>query len=158
MEIAAHLGEHPAVFSRYDSGSFTRTVTLITVFYDGSCGLCHRAVRFLLARDPDGAHFRYAPLQGRAAADLLGIQTEPFTSMVVRDASGRLLTRGNAAMLLGKTLGGGWWLLATAGHLMPRCVRDLLYNFIAQRRYRWFGRVDEACPILPPDQREFFLD
>ena len=115
-------------------------------------------MQFLLARDPDGDRFRYAPLQGQTATELLGEQTAPFTSMVVRDPSGRLLKRGNAAMHLGKALGGGWWLIATLGHLIPRCGRDIIYSFVAQRRYRWFGQVDDTCPLLPPDQRAFFLD
>ena len=34
------------------------------VFYDGDCGLCHRTVRFLLARDPEGSLFLFAPLFG----------------------------------------------------------------------------------------------
>ena len=37
------------------------------LFYDGTCGLCHRAVTFALARDPDGSRFRFAALQGARA-------------------------------------------------------------------------------------------
>ena len=36
------------------------------VFYDGGCGLCHRAVRFAIAHDPDGARFRFASLDSEA--------------------------------------------------------------------------------------------
>ena len=61
---------------------------MITVFYDGSCGLCHRAVQFLLARDNRGARFRYAALQGATAARLIGDVDAHPDSMVVQCADG----------------------------------------------------------------------
>ncbi len=38
------------------------------VFYDGHCGLCHRAVRFVLAEDRAGNTFRFSALQGELFA------------------------------------------------------------------------------------------
>ena len=131
---------------------------MITVFYDGSCGLCHRAVQFLLARDPHGARFRYAPLQGQTAADVLGDIDALPDSMVVQCTNGSQLTQGQAAVYLGRALGGFWWLLATTGGLLPTSLLDWLYDQVARRRYRWFGRKAEHCPILPPEQRALFLD
>ena len=131
---------------------------MIAVFYDGSCGLCHRAVQFLLARDSRGARFRYAALQGATAAQLLGDVDALPDSMVVQCADGTQLTQGRAAVHLGRALGGGWWLLATIGGLLPTVVLDWLYDHVARRRHRWFGRRTEHCPILPPEQRNLFLD
>jgi predicted DCC family thiol-disulfide oxidoreductase YuxK len=130
---------------------------MTTVFYDGSCGLCHRAVQFLLARDPSGAHFRYAPLQGETAACALEGVLELPDSMVVKTTQGRLLTRGDAAINIGLTLGGGWWLVAQLSRAWPRFLRNLAYDFIAKRRYRWFGRKEDACPMMAPEQRALFL-
>ena len=127
------------------------------VFYDGSCGLCHRAVQFLLARDPKGAYFNYAPLQGETAAEMLkGLAGLP-DSMVVKTETGRLLTRGDAAIAIGQTLGGGWWLLAQLGRLWPKFLRNGAYDFIAKRRYGWFGRRADVCPLMTAEQRGFFL-
>ena len=96
---------------------------MITVFYDGSCGLCHRAVQFLLARDSRGARFRYAALQGATAARLLGDVDALPDSMVVQCVDGTQLTQGRAAVHLGRALGGGWWLLATIGDCSDRRAR-----------------------------------
>ena len=131
---------------------------MITVFYDGSCGLCHRAVQFLLARDPRGARVRYAPLQGRTASEILGAIDALPDSMVVQCADGRQLTRGRAAVHLGQALGGFWWFLATMGGVLPAVLLNWLYDQVARRRYRWFGRQTDHCPLLPPEQRALFLD
>ncbi len=128
------------------------------MFYDGSCGLCHRAVRFLLARDPDGTRFRYAPLQGQTAAETLGDLAALPDSMVIQCADGTQLTRGPAAIKLGLALDGFWWGLATVGRLLPNFLLNWGYDLVARRRYRWFGREDEHCPLLPPEQRMRFLD
>ncbi len=133
-------------------------MVLITVFYDGTCGLCHKAVQFLLSRDAGGDRFRYAPLQGSTASSILDDRIRGFDSMVVQTEKGELLTRGDAALCLGKAIGGGWRWLAMAGQLVPRPIRNLLYDSIAKRRFRWFGTVAETCPLLPPEQQAFFLE
>jgi predicted DCC family thiol-disulfide oxidoreductase YuxK len=136
----------------------SRTSILITVFYDGTCGLCHRAVQFLLARDTAGERFRYAPLQGETAQANLGDLPNQIDSMIVQTPEGLLLIRSQAAIRLGKALGGGWWVLASMGQIVPRFMMDAIYDWIARRRYGWFGQVTDACPWLPPEQRTFFLD
>jgi predicted DCC family thiol-disulfide oxidoreductase YuxK len=67
----------------------------ITVFYDGHCGLCHGLVRFLLARDPAGSKFDFAPLQGDYCAATIPpaeLQRLP-DSVVVRTHDGQLLVK-----------------------------------------------------------------
>ena len=130
---------------------------VITVFYDGQCGLCHRAVQFLLNRDPTGDKFRYAALQGETAATVLEPLTTVPDSMVVHTRDKALLPQGDAALYLARALGGLWAVLGFVGHILPRFVRNLLYDAIAARRYRWFGQKDEMCPLLRPDQRALFL-
>jgi len=131
---------------------------LITVFYDGTCGLCHRAVQFLLRRDPDGQLFRYAPLQGTTASEVLGDLDRLPDSMVIQCEDGARLWKGRAALRIGSALGGLWWLLATIGRLLPTPVLDRMYDAIAARRYRWFGKREDHCPLMLPSQRSLFLD
>lgn len=52
---------------------------------------------------------------------------------------------------------GGVWLVALLGYLLPRTLRDWLYDAVARVRYRVFGRY-EACPVPPANQRQRFLD
>jgi predicted DCC family thiol-disulfide oxidoreductase YuxK len=130
------------------------------VFYDGACGLCHRTVRFAIARDRDGSRFRYAALGGEAFRRLV---PEPDRaglpdSIVVRTPDGRLLTRSQAvAHILGR-IGGGWGLTGHALGLLPRGLRDWGYDGIARVRHRLFRRPVDACPVTPPELRARFDD
>ncbi len=118
------------------------------IVYDGVCNLCNGVVRFIIERDP-AARFRFAPMQGQAARalieeyDLPGPVLETFVLI----ADGHCLVRSDAALAIARDLRQPWPLLTGCRHV-PRPVRDFVYNFLAQRRYRWFGRRDEC---LIPD-------
>ncbi|MEO1236432.1 MAG: DCC1-like thiol-disulfide oxidoreductase family protein [Planctomycetota bacterium] len=129
------------------------------VYYDGGCGLCHRSVRFLLPRDRGGARFRFAPIGGQtfgervSEAERAGLPD----SIVVLTAGGDLLTRSEAVLHVLGRLGGGWGVLAKLGRVVPRGLRDWGYDRVAAARHRFFAKPAEACPIVPPEQRERFL-
>jgi predicted DCC family thiol-disulfide oxidoreductase YuxK len=128
------------------------------VFYDGGCGLCHRAVRFLVRRDPDGRAFRFAPLQGRSFAAEIPepLRNDLPSSVVVKTARGGVLTRSEAMTYLVRKLRRPWrWLGGLMG-LMPPWVLDLGYDGVAAVRRRLFRRPANSCPALPPDLRSRF--
>jgi predicted DCC family thiol-disulfide oxidoreductase YuxK len=128
------------------------------VFYDGVCGLCHRAVRFLVKRDRHD-RLRYAPLQGPVAATLLpplGGRPDDLDTMYVLTRDGRLLRKSRAILFSAIALGGAWRLLALLW-VIPPVVMDLLYNLVARTRYRLFGKL-EACELPTPEERARFLE
>jgi predicted DCC family thiol-disulfide oxidoreductase YuxK len=128
------------------------------LFYDGHCGLCHRAVKFVLKHDRWGNAFRFAPLQGPTFQAQVPANRRASLpdSIVVLTQSGELLVRSNAFLHILRRLGGGWRRLAGALSVVPRPARDLVYDFVARIRYRIFGKRDELCPIAPPDLRKRF--
>jgi predicted DCC family thiol-disulfide oxidoreductase YuxK len=130
-----------------------------TMFYDGHCGLCHRAVRFVLAEDADGSRFRFAPLQGATfeAAVPPSQQAGLPDSVVVQTADGRILTRSAAFLHILQRLGGAWRVLAAIFSIIPPPLRDSVYDFVARIRYKLFARPPEVCPIVPPDLHARFL-
>lgn len=129
------------------------------VFYDGTCGLCHGWVRFLLRRDRNGSRFRYAPLQGETWAARVPAERrrELPDSVVVRIAEGDLLVESRGVIHLLRRLGGGWKVVAGLLWIVPRPLRDLGYRLVAAVRYRLFRRPQELCPIVPAELRERFL-
>jgi predicted DCC family thiol-disulfide oxidoreductase YuxK len=128
------------------------------LFYDGHCGLCHGAVKFVLKHDRSGQAFRFAPLQGVTFQSRVSASQRANLpdSVVVLTDDGTLLMRSNAFVHILRRLGGGWRLLAGVLAVIPRPLRDVVYNFIAQIRYRVFGTRDDLCPIVPPDLRARF--
>lgn len=126
------------------------------LLFDGVCNLCNSSVQFIIERDPE-AHFRFASLQsdeGKALLDRFDDRPLDLSSVVlVQD--GQLYARSEAALRVARQLGGGWSLLY-AFIVVPRPIRDAVYNWIARNRYRWFGKKD-ACMIPSPDLKARFL-
>ena len=118
------------------------------VLYDGVCVLCSAWFRFVAARD-EAARFRFAPVQGeygRLLAVRLGIDPEnPETNAVIID--GLAYLRSDAALQILRRLPGWSW--AGALLVVPRPVRDWIYDRVARNRYRLFGRT-EACMVPNP--------
>jgi predicted DCC family thiol-disulfide oxidoreductase YuxK len=125
----------------------------VRVFYDGTCGLCHGFVRFVLAEDRAGS-MRFAPLQGPTFEREVPAERRAGLpdSVVVVDDSGRVLVRSEGVLYVLATLGGWWRVAASASSLVPRGLRDLAYDGIARIRKRVFGTTKDACPLMP---REF---
>jgi predicted DCC family thiol-disulfide oxidoreductase YuxK len=128
------------------------------VFYDGHCALCHRAVKFVLKHDCSGSAFRFAPLQGTTfqsrvpPSQRVGLPD----SVVVLTEDGTLLARSDAFLHILRRLGGGWSVLGRVLGVIPRPLRDVVYDFIARIRYRVFGTREDLCPVVPPDLRARF--
>ncbi len=128
------------------------------VFYDGHCGLCHRAVRFILAEDIRGEAFRFAPLDSdtfRAAVAEEHRAALP-DSLIVLTAEGELLSRSPAVLYVMERLGGVWRLIALIGRLIPGAWLDRVYDAVARVRLRLFRKPETACPLLPGHLRERF--
>jgi predicted DCC family thiol-disulfide oxidoreductase YuxK len=128
------------------------------VFYDGDCGLCAGAVRFLLRRGDRGLRFRFAPLQGETfGREIPEAQRAALPdSLVVRSAEGRVLTRSRAVVFILRGLGGGWAALGALLWLVPRPLRDLGYRAVAAVRRRLFPLKAGACPWADATQRARF--
>ena len=125
------------------------------VFFDGSCVLCNRFVDWVLKRDHRKA-FRFTPLQGETAANLLPPQSDdPATwAIALADEKG-MHYQSDAALRIISRLGGPYRGVALLLWI-PRIVRDRVYRLIASNRYRWFGRL-EVCRIPTREERDQFL-
>jgi predicted DCC family thiol-disulfide oxidoreductase YuxK len=127
------------------------------MLFDGVCNLCNATVDFVIRRDRRGA-FRFASLQSAAGRALLGkhgLPPDVLDSIVLLDDDGAH-TRSTAALRIARRLGGAWPLLY-AFIIIPRPFRDLVYDFIGRRRYRWFGKRD-TCRVPTPAEHERFID
>jgi len=125
------------------------------VFYDGHCGLCHGAVRFLLARDP-GARWRFAPLQGATCRERLPV-APALASLVVLPPGGPPLVKSRAVLHLLADLGPGWRALGRVLALLPPRLADAGYDAVAAVRGRLFRAPEGLCPRVPPGLRARFL-
>jgi predicted DCC family thiol-disulfide oxidoreductase YuxK len=127
------------------------------VLFDGECNLCNGAVQFILRRD-QRAVFQFASLQSAAGRQLLVAADAPalLPDSLVLVQNGVLALKSTAALRIARGLRWPWPLFAVF-FVVPRPLRDILYDWIARNRYRWFGKR-EACMVPTPALRARFLD
>ena len=127
------------------------------VLFDGVCNLCNNSVQFILKRDKK-KKFLFGSLQGEAGQQLLEkfrLPTDNFHSFVLVEGD-RVYTQSTAALRMAKHLKRGWQLLY-GFIILPKLLRDGIYQWIARNRYKWFGKRD-TCRIPTPAEKARFLD
>jgi predicted DCC family thiol-disulfide oxidoreductase YuxK len=128
------------------------------LLYDGACSFCSASVQFVLRHDR-GGKLRFAPLQSaygqRVVAghpELLGVDSAVW----VEAGEARVLTRSAMGLRVAGYLG-SWWRLALVFWIVPRAVRDWLYDRIARHRRLLGGRAAH-CIVPTPEVRHRFLE
>jgi predicted DCC family thiol-disulfide oxidoreductase YuxK len=142
-----------------DARSLPTTPVLL---YDGACGFCAGCVQFVLKREPSSRRdqLQFAPLQGTVGSlvrerhpELAGIDSvvwfEPSP-----DGGSRVRVRSSAALAALSHVGSYWRIIAAIGALVPRVVRDWIYDFVGRKR---FELASPACLLPSPDERQRFL-
>ena len=127
------------------------------LLYDGTCGFCAASVQWVLRRDRRGT-LLFAPLQGSTAEPVLMLRPElaKVDSVVWVGEGGEVLTRSSAAFAVARYLGGGYGVAARLGALIPRPIRDGVYDLIAKHRHTII-RGDPACMLPSAEERKRFL-
>ena len=127
------------------------------LFFDGVCNLCNGLVRFIIRHDKC-KRFHFASLQGETGQRFLrthGLAGSSLDSLVYW-RKGRALMRSSAALNVARDLGGAW-AVAYLFIIVPRLIRDAVYDLVAGKRYTWFGKRD-SCMVPTPELRERFLE
>ena len=127
------------------------------VVFDGVCNLCSHSAQFIVRHDRQHA-FKLATAQSAAGRALLiesGLDPEKLETFVLLKA-GRAYMRSDAALEIARTLNPPWRTLRIL-RVIPRMLRDPLYDLIARNRYRWFGKKDR-CMMPTDDIRSRFIE
>jgi predicted DCC family thiol-disulfide oxidoreductase YuxK len=121
------------------------------LFFDGDCAFCSASVR-RVARFDKHRRVDFAPLQGKLAAEM-GFTKHAGdgdgTMVLLRESDGRVFLRGDALIELARALGGVWRIF-TAARLIPKPLRDAVYQSMANHRHRLMGRADH-CQSPDPE-------
>lgn len=126
------------------------------ILFDGVCNFCNGAVNFVLKQDKKGV-FRLAPLQSEAGQKILEqyhLSSKDFESFVLID-NGTVYKKSSAALKVLNRLP-WYWKEVQILWIIPRFIRDVVYDFIARNRYKWFGKKNE-CMVPSPEIRNRFL-
>ena len=126
------------------------------ILFDGICNLCDGAVQFVIKHDPEN-QFLFASLQSEAGQRLLKqykLSVENFNSFILIQDE-KVYNKSTRALKVARQIKGVWsWLYIFI--IIPAFIRDTVYTWIAQNRYKWFGKK-EACMIPTPELKARFL-
>ena len=126
------------------------------MLFDGVCNLCNSSVQFILLNDRTG-RLNFASLQSDVAKEWLETHWRgsnlPDSVILIED--GNVYAKSDAALRIARHLKFPYPLLALFS-LIPRALRDAIYDWIARNRYRWFGRQDQ-CMMPRPEWKSRFL-
>lgn len=127
------------------------------VLFDGVCNLCSSTVQFIIKRDKKNK-FVFASLQSTPASELLkkySYAKSDLNSFILID-NNKVYTHSSAVLRVLKSLS-SIWKVCYMFIIVPKFIRDGVYNYIAKRRYKWFGKKEE-CWVPSPELKEKFLD
>jgi len=126
------------------------------ILFDGVCNLCNSSVVFAIKRDKNDV-FRFAALQSEIGEQLVSkfnIDTSKTDSIILIDSE-TYYEKSSAALRIAKYLSGGWSLLY-GFIIVPKFIRNAVYDYIAKHRYKWYGKK-ESCMIPTPKLQAKFL-
>lgn len=126
------------------------------LFFDGVCNFCNSTVNFIIRHDKKEL-FLFAALQSDKGREVLRHikHNEALPQSVILSYKGNIYEKNDAVLQIARLLGGPWTLIL-AGYILPRFIRDGIYDFIAKHRYKWFGKR-ETCMVPSPSVRARFL-
>ncbi len=113
------------------------------ILYDGVCVFCSRWVRFVAARDVK-QRFRFTAIQssyGTRLAQAFGINAnDPDTNALIH--GGVAFFKSDGALTVLSNLPGWSWVHVL--RVVPKPLRDAVYNLVARNRYKIFGKYEEC--------------
>jgi len=126
------------------------------ILFDGVCNLCNSSVNFVIEHDPDG-FFKLGTLQSEKAHKYLAsydLENDEIITVILIE-NGKVFTKSDAALRIAKQLRGPVK-LAWIFIILPRFIRDPVYNWISRNRYSWFGKRKQ-CRVPTPELKNRFI-
>lgn len=125
------------------------------LFFDGVCNLCNGLVDFMIQRQKT-PHIFFAPLQGKTAKLRLPPERISDLDTVVYQRKNKTYTQSSAVLWAVSDLN-ILYKFILLGLVIPAPLRNIIYSWVAQNRYRLFGK-SSSCRLPTPEERAYFLD
>ncbi|MRH99562.1 DUF393 domain-containing protein [Kriegella sp. EG-1] len=127
------------------------------VLFDGVCNLCNSTIQRIIKSDTEDV-FRFAALQselGKKLVEERNIDTDTIDSIILIEPGIAFYVKSDAALQIGRHLS-GYRSISRILNLIPSGLRDIVYDFIARNRYKWYGKKDQ-CMVPTPELMAKFL-
>ena len=126
------------------------------VLFDGVCNLCNSSINFIIRHDKKN-RFMFAALQSEKGIEILkqyGFNSA-VTNSIVLIKNKNIFLKSSAALQIAKSLNGLFPALYIF-MIIPPFIRNIVYDFIAANRYKWFGKK-EVCMIPTEELKSKFI-
>jgi predicted DCC family thiol-disulfide oxidoreductase YuxK len=134
------------------------------LLYDGDCGFCQRAVRWMLRHDAQ-SRLLFASLQSPLATELFArhaLDPQQVDSAVLvtnfNEPAERVSRRSDAILGCLTILGGAWAFFAAVTRPIPRPLRDSGYDWFARHRHRIFASGESCAPLTATERTRLLGD
>ena len=124
----------------------------IVIYYDGICFVCSSAIDALIKMDKKNILY-FSPLQSNYAKSSINKEFLKEMDSVIVIKNEKIFSKSYAAFVVLRELRSP---LRYLFYLVPTFFADFIYDFIAKRRYSWFGKKEEC--IFPIDNPKFLID
>jgi len=127
------------------------------IFFDGICNLCNTSVNYIIKHDKKDV-FRFAALQSEIGQQIVkefNIDILKIDSILLYSEKNGICYKSTVALKIAKHLGFPLNMLVVF-FIVPPCIRNWVYDYIAKNRYKWYGKREE-CMIPTPELQEKFL-
>ncbi|KAB7671804.1 thiol-disulfide oxidoreductase DCC family protein [Bacillus sp. B1-b2] len=124
------------------------------ILFDGVCNLCSHTVTFIIKRDPNSL-FSFTSIQGKTGEKLIKDYHIPNVDSVILIKNGKYYIHSDAVLEICLHLGKAWRFFYIL-KIIPKFIRDPLYEFVARNRYKWFGK-QESCMLPTEELKKRFL-
>ena len=126
------------------------------LLFDGECNLCNSTVQFVIERDKK-AKVKFTSLQSDEGKKIMEANKIPihYIDSIIYFENGKVFYKSTAALKMFRNLD-GLWKLTYAFIIVPTFIRNIVYDFIAKNRTKWFGKT-ESCWVMTNELSDRFL-
>ena len=119
------------------------------IYYDGECGLCHLAVRFILRVDSK-SKFYFSPLSN------LDNNLKHIDSIILKKWN-KVFYEGHVIIIIFENIENNWNYLGKVLKLIPINVLDTAYRWVSRNRAKISVKKVSSCPMVPNYYRKRFI-
>ncbi len=127
------------------------------ILFDGVCNVCNGFVNFLILRD-EKDRFQFGSLQSPKVKELLNqyhYDADDLSTVILIEDN-KFYQQSSAVLKIFRQMPGAWPLMYKF-IIIPKPLRDFIYQLIARNRYTLFGRKD-SCMVPTPEWRAKFME
>jgi predicted DCC family thiol-disulfide oxidoreductase YuxK len=119
------------------------------IYYDGECGLCHMAVKFILKVDSKNK-FYFSPLSN------FDNNLKNIDSIILKSGD-KVFYESQAIIMVFENIDNNWNYLAKVLKIFPINVLDIAYRWVSRNRTKISVKEVSSCPIVPSYYRKRFI-